>query len=248
MADEEKIKALVVDDETVIRDFLSRFLSLNGIEVTAVTDGFKAVELAGKEDFDIIFLDVRMPKMDGLETLRALKKIRPQSRYVMMTGYAVDDLLEKAEKEGAVSSLKKPFDINRIEDTIKDYTQKESAINILVIDDEQVILDYFKRLLKGDLYNVTAVKTDSEALAIIKQKDFDLVFLDIILGDIDGIGLYLKIRKEKPDLNVILITGYPEKAKEASDLLSDIKGCLFKPLEIDKIFAEINKIRESKNL
>jgi len=248
MAEEGKIKALVVDDEAVIRDFLSRFLSLNGIEVTAAADGVKAVELTGKEEFDITFLDVRMPKMDGLETLRALKKIRPQGNYVMMTGYAVDDLLEKAEKEGAVSSLKKPFDISRIEATIKDYTQKKSAINILVIDDEQVILDYFKRLLKDDLYNVTTAKTDSEALAIIKQKDFDLVFLDIILGDIDGIGLYLKIRKERPNLNVILITGYPDKVKEASDLLIDIKGCLFKPLEIDKIFTELDKVRKSKKL
>lgn len=244
----EKIKALVVDDEAVIRDFLSRFLSLNGIEVTAVADGFKAVELAGKEGFDIAFLDVRMPKMNGLETLKALKKIRPQSRYVMMTGYAVDDLLEEAQKEGAISSLKKPFDISRIEATIKDCTEKKGVVNILVIDDEQVILEYFKRLLKDDLYNVTTVKTSSDALAIIRQKDFDLVFLDIILGDIDGIGLYLKIRKEKPDLGVILITGYPEKVKEASDLLIDIKGCLFKPLEIDKIFAELDKLRKSKDL
>jgi len=247
MVEKERIKVLVVDDEAVIRDFLSRFLSLNGIEVTAVADGFKAIELAGKEEFDIFFLDLRMPKMDGLETLKALKKIKPRGRYVMMTGYVADGLLEKVEKEGPVFTLKKPFDISRIEATIKDYTQKKSAINILVIDDEQLILDYFKRLLKGDLYNVATANNCSDALANIRERDFDLVFLDIVLGDIDGIGLYLKIRKERPNLNVILITGYPDKVKEASDLLIDIKGCLFKPLEIDKIFAEINKIKESKD-
>ncbi len=248
MVDTKKMRALVVDDEAVIQDFLSRFLSLNGLEVAIAADGPQAIALSEKEDFDIVFLDVRMPKMNGLEVLKTLRKIRPGSRYVMMTGYAVDDLLEDAKKEGAAFALKKPFDISRIEAVIKDYSQNKGALNILVVDDEQLILEYFKRLLKGDQYNVTTAKTSSEALVYLKEKDFDLVFLDVVLKDSDGVGLYLKIRQEKPKLDVILITGYPDKVKEASDLLMDIKGCLFKPLEIDKVFAEIEKVKKGKKL
>ena len=115
MADKEKIKVLVVDDEEIIRDFLSRFLSLNGVEVKAVEDGFRAVETVKEEEFDLFFIDARMPMMDGLETFIKLKNIKPNLKCVMMTGYVVDDLLQQAKKEGAILSIRKPFDISEIE-------------------------------------------------------------------------------------------------------------------------------------
>lgn len=112
--DKRLIKVLIVDDEKVVRDFLVRLLSLQSLEVKAVEDGFKAIEAAEGESFDLVFLDARMPKMNGLEVFKELKKINPGSKYVMMTGYAIDDLLEQANKEGAIISLKKPFEIEEI--------------------------------------------------------------------------------------------------------------------------------------
>ena len=114
MASERSLTALVVDDEKVIRDFLIKFLKMYDIEARCAKDGDGAIELARTEKFDVIFLDVRMPKMDGLEALRKLKRLNPEARYVMMTGYAVDDLLEEAKKEGIAASIKKPFEIDEI--------------------------------------------------------------------------------------------------------------------------------------
>lgn len=112
-------KILVVDDEKVVRDFLTRFLKLKSLEVETAESGFAAIKLAEKEKFDLVFLDVRMPKIDGLQTFRRLKKLTPGSKYIMMTGYAVDDLLEQAKNEGAIVSLKKPFDIDELTAVLK---------------------------------------------------------------------------------------------------------------------------------
>jgi DNA-binding NtrC family response regulator len=111
--EEHKLKALVVDDEEVIRDFLKQLLSLNGIEVEVAENGLKAIDAAQKQEFDIIFLDIRMPDMDGFKALKELKGINPKSKYVMMTGYSVDDLLEGIE-EGVIGFIKKPFEIDKI--------------------------------------------------------------------------------------------------------------------------------------
>lgn len=106
---------LIVDDEKVVSDFLLRLFKLKSMTAKAVDDGFEAIRLASQEKFDLVFLDVRMPKINGLEIFRKMRQAAPDSKYVMMTGYAVDDLLEQAKKEGAVDSLKKPFDIGEIE-------------------------------------------------------------------------------------------------------------------------------------
>lgn len=114
MSDKKVIKALVVDDEKVIRDFLGRFLSFKDIEVKAVEDGLKAIEAAKKEKFDIVFLELEMPRIDTPSLLGELKEIDAQSRYVIMTAYFKDDLWEEAKKEGATVCLKKPFELDEI--------------------------------------------------------------------------------------------------------------------------------------
>src|SRR3989338_2251385 len=113
---EKKIRGLVADDEKIVRGFFSRLLSLQGLEVVCAEDGYKAVELAKEGSFELFFLDVKMPGLDGLETFRKIRQINPHAVVVMMTGYAVEDILEQAQKEGAYGSIRKPFDISEIKD------------------------------------------------------------------------------------------------------------------------------------
>jgi DNA-binding NtrC family response regulator len=121
MTAESKIKILVVDDEKLIRDLLQKVLSLQGLDVRTVPDGHQAAALAKQERFDLAFVDMRMPLMNGPETVRALKEANPQTKYIMMTGYAVEGLLSEADKEGVLLSLQKPFNIGEIVAFIKDF-------------------------------------------------------------------------------------------------------------------------------
>ncbi len=111
---EKKFRALVVDDEKIIRDFLNSLLFLHGLEVVKAEDGYKAVELSRTDKFDLFFIDCRMPGLNGLETFRQIRQINQDASVVMMTGYAVEGILEQAVSEGAYGLIRKPFDIGEI--------------------------------------------------------------------------------------------------------------------------------------
>lgn len=239
-------KVLIVDDEAVVRDFLFRVFSLKGLHAKTAEDGEKAVKMAKDEQFDVFFLDVMMPGINGLETLRELKKISPSGKYVMMTGYAVDDILKQASCEGACASIKKPFDIKQVTDIIDGQFGREDerrkVLKILVIDDDRVVLNFFMKLLRD--YDVTTALTGKDGLEEVGKSDFDLIFLDLTLKDVSGLELCNKILGVKPGSEIILITGDPTRDKEAEGLA--VRAFLWKPFEIDKILKEVSIINKQK--
>lgn len=110
----KKINILVVDDEEVIRELFTKTLGIKGYKVTAVGDGPSAIEAVKKDPYDLIFLDVVMPQMDGIEVFKEIKKITRVPIVTMMTGFNVGGKLKEAEQLGAYNSLHKPFDIPEI--------------------------------------------------------------------------------------------------------------------------------------
>lgn len=247
------LKILVVDDEKVVRDFLTRLLSMEASLVKTAENAQQAIEEAKRSSFDCFFLDIRMPEMNGVELLEQLKKIAPESKYIMMTGYAVEDLLEKAKKMGVFASIKKPFDINQILSLVKNIEAKPSpgaaarlGMRILVVDDDKNVLDFFNNLLKEDFYALKTLDSGKDALHAAGNEDFDLIFLDLVLKDMSGIDLYLKIKEIRPEAAILLMTGYSEKIENIEQL--GIKECLTKPFEIEKILSEIERVRKSKGI
>ncbi len=225
MADKRIKKVLVVDDEKVIRDFLSRLLTLEDVDVTTAEGGSEAIEIVKKEKFDIIFLDMRMPQMDGVEAFKELKKITGDTKYVMMTGYSIDDLLKKVEDEKIEAFIKKPFEIDEIMAVIKEYSQQqygEKIHRILIVEHTEKVSNLFRSLFKT--YETTIVTTGREALDLIILKDFDLIFSDIMLNDMNGLELYTRIKEIKPDLDVILIMGDIRNQQRV------VKECLHKQI------------------
>lgn len=207
-------KALVVDDDATIRDFLTRLLNLEGIEVKTVDSGFKAIEMAKEEKFDIFFIDVRMPGIDGVDTFKEIKKICPEAKYVMMTGYSLDELLKRLEGEDIEAVITKPFEIKEIVAILEEYIREkypEQIMNVLIVESEEVVSNFFSKLFQN--YNVTTVKSGHEALALVKEQNFDLILSDIALEDMSGVELYAKIQELKPASKIILATGDAKKTE-----------------------------------
>ena len=125
MQNNNNIKVLVVDDEEVMRSLFTDILQDKGYNVTVACEGQEAVGLVKKDYFNIAFLDVHMPIMNGLDTLRAIRKINPKISIVMMDSFP-DFLLEQSEKEGAISCIHKPFDIKEVLMVIEKATQQQS--------------------------------------------------------------------------------------------------------------------------
>lgn len=240
----EKMRVMVVDDEKLIRDFFRRLLSFMGLEVVEAEDGNRAVELAKNEDYDIYFIDVRMPGIDGVETYRKIREVKNNPIVIMMTGYAVEDLLGQAVKEGAQGVIRKPFEINEIKSVIDGVSgrMKKGALNILVVDDEELIHHFFAQLLQGKEISFKSARNKQDALKAARQEKFDLVFLDLMLGQESGVDVYKEIKNILPEADIVLITGFPQKGREIEGQI-DISGCLYKPFEIESVFEAIEKAK-----
>jgi DNA-binding NtrC family response regulator len=107
------LNILIADDEESLRYSLGGILKIRGYNVTLVEDGLKAVETIRNGNFDVAFLDIRMPEMNGVEAFKEIKKINKKIVIFIMTAYAFMNLIEEVEKE-AFLVIDKPFDIDKI--------------------------------------------------------------------------------------------------------------------------------------
>lgn len=119
------LRVLVVDDE---RDFLEmtvKRMQKKGIECEGVLSGNEAVEKINNENYDVVLLDVKMPGMDGVETLREIKRIKPLIEVIMLTGHASVESGIEGMKLGAFDYLMKPMELDKILETIQDAYKKK---------------------------------------------------------------------------------------------------------------------------
>lgn len=123
-----KEKVLLVDDEQDFLDALAERLKNRDVNVTTATNGSSALELIRNESFDAIILDMMMPGMDGLETLKAIKAARPELQVILLTGHASVDKGIEAMKCGARDFVEKPADIKSLMDKIHDARDKKMLI------------------------------------------------------------------------------------------------------------------------
>lgn len=107
-------RILVVDDELVVRDSIKEWLDEAGFAVDMAASGAEAVEMLGRQSYGLLFLDVKMPGMDGVEVLRIAKEMHPELPAVMMTAYATIETAVEAMKVGAKDYVMKPFDIEAL--------------------------------------------------------------------------------------------------------------------------------------
>ena len=110
----KKDRILLVDDEDEFTGVLSERLEHRGIRVETVDSGPKALERVKAKDYDVVILDMAMPVMDGIETLKRLKQADPDLQVIILTGRATVDRGVKSMKLGATDFLEKPADIDEL--------------------------------------------------------------------------------------------------------------------------------------
>ncbi|MCX7994443.1 MAG: sigma-54 dependent transcriptional regulator [candidate division WOR-3 bacterium] len=127
-------RVLIVDDEEIVRDALTEWLENLGYQAKAVEDGFKAIEVVENSEWDVLLVDLKMPKMDGIETLRRIRKIKPDLPIIIITGHGTVDSAVIAMKEGAADYVMKPFNPEEINIILKKLLEHQEIVkeNILL--------------------------------------------------------------------------------------------------------------------
>jgi two-component system response regulator (stage 0 sporulation protein F) len=112
------LKILVVDDDDTICTLLREILTREGHLVTTQNDPDLALGSARSQDFDLVLLDIRMPKTNGVEVLKRMHPLLPNARFVMITGSAADDLVGETFSAGATLCLSKPIDLQQVKEVL----------------------------------------------------------------------------------------------------------------------------------
>ena len=125
------IRVLLIDDEAVFVDSLTRVLTRRGMTVRSASDGYTALELLTNEDFDVIVLDMRMPGMDGLATLKAIRERDAVTPVLLLTGHFDLKRVSDALKEGVAEVLLKPCPVENLVSSIENaYERKGFAAEV----------------------------------------------------------------------------------------------------------------------
>ena len=113
-------RILVIDDDRFVREGLGELLKNRGYFVDTAEDGYEAQQKVGENEYDLILLDLILPGLSGLETLKRLQIERPLANVVAMTAYSADEMMAKAIAEGAKKCFTKPININILENMLEE--------------------------------------------------------------------------------------------------------------------------------
>jgi DNA-binding NtrC family response regulator len=150
------MKILVIDDEKSIRNTMKDILEYEGHEVTLAEKGKAGLDVVGEAAFDMIFCDIKMPEMDGLEVLDKLQQSHPEIPVIMISGHGTIDTAVECIKKGAYDFIEKPLDLNRILITMRNATEKTELVKET-------------KTLKRKVSKIPEMVGDSEAMTKIKE-------------------------------------------------------------------------------
>jgi two-component system, NtrC family, response regulator PilR len=232
-----KDKILVADDEQSMREFLDIMLKKEGYKVSLASNGEEVVKLVDNDLFDLVLLDIRMPKLDGISALKKIKSTSPETIVIMITAYASADTAIKAMKEGAYDYITKPFKVEEIKLIINNALEKKNLQkeNILL---KQVVRDRYH------FGNIIGQSSKMGALYDLLEKVSPTKTNILITGE-SGTGKelvakaihYNSPRKEKPFVT-LNCGAIPEPLIE-SELFGHMKGAFTDAIATKKGLFEV---------
>jgi len=214
-------KILIIEDEAAIRRVLTKIISEENetYEVEVAEDGLAGVEMVLKSDFDLVLCDIKMPKMDGVEVLEKIKKIKPEIPVIMISGHGDLDTAVNTMRLGAFDYISKPPDLNRLLNTVRNALDKKE----LVVENT---------LLKKKVSKKYEMIGESEAIAHIKNIIEKVAPTDarVLITGSNGTGkelvahwLHEKSERTKGPMVEVNCAAIPSELIE-SELFGHVKG------------------------
>ncbi len=155
---------LIVDDETPIRRTLKEILEFEKFKVDEASDGLECLVQLKKAQYDVILMDIKMPKMDGMEALERIQALAPDTPVIMISGHANIDTAVEAVKKGAFDFISKPPDLNRLLITVRNALDKSSLITETKVL-KQKVSNYKTQEMIGDSEPMERIKETIDKIA-----------------------------------------------------------------------------------
>lgn len=220
------LNILVVDDDEDNAYSLGELFELEGHRVTVAHSGEAAIEAYVNSNFDIAFMDVMMPGLNGVESFMEIRRLKPEAKVYMMTGYSVEQLLQQAVQHGAMGVLGKPVDIDKLLRTLDEVT---SSGIVLVADEDPSCGSQLKNLIDGAGLRCDLLRRESDTLL----DNDSLAIIDIGKPLINCVEFYRRLRQQGHARPAVIVTKPGDRGGDAFDALRDVvvTGILNKPFD-----------------
>ncbi len=243
-------KILLVDDNVAFIDSIKDVLEEEGYGVLTAYTGEEALTMVAEHDFALVLMDIKMPGMNGVECFLKMKAANPRLRVILMTAYALTDLIQTACDHGVWAVLKKPLDMHTLMGTIVAARSQGRNGYILVADDDGALCDNLREVLTTGGYCVAVANDGQTAIDMAQQQAFDLLLLDLKLPEVAGLEVYRRIKALQPQLTTILITGYADEMRDTIGQALNESAYTFmtKPLKMERLLELVDEVaRTSKS-
>ena len=237
----DQLNILIIDDNNDLADGLAMVLEEESHMVSLAYNGYDGLEKFNKENFDMVFLDVKLPDTNGINIYQKMKKKNPEIRIIMMTGYRIEQVLAETIENGDVEILRKPFKINQV---LKSLNEIKDESIILIADDDSDFSEGLSEFLTDHGMKTILANNGKEALDAVLSTPIDVLILDLRMPIMCGLDVYMELKQQNRAVNTIIVTGYANEDSETIDALrsASVTGCLFKPFTPDEMLKTINQI------
>jgi two-component system, NtrC family, response regulator HydG len=223
------LRVLIVDDDQDHAESVADILEMRGYSVELAASGEQGIARFRASDFHVVLMDVKLPGMNGVETFAEFKRIRPDARVLMMTGFSVEALVAEAVGNGALGVLYKPFEISELLATLE--RVKPRGL-VLVADDDPDFAGSIEPVLKQSGYVVQIARNGQEALEKASAPGITCLVLDLRMPLLSGLEVYLKLKETGAPVPTIFVTGCAEELPDAIRQVNGFgQGLLIKPFD-----------------
>ncbi|GGF23130.1 hypothetical protein GCM10011611_31530 [Aliidongia dinghuensis] len=236
---------LIVDDSRSIRTIAKNAMGmLRGAQIVEAGDGDSAVKLYKQHMADIVFMDITMPGLNGLEALAAIKSFDPAAHVVMLTAESSLDTVVKAKELKADGFIAKPFEPARIARMVADrMAQEPKPIHVLVADDARSIRTIVRRSLTSlpHVFRIREAEDGAQVADMAEARPADLVFLDIHMPNQTGMEALIRIRKRSPEAHIVMLTSDASAGAVSGAKALGANDYILKPFTADQLASVVDR-------
>lgn len=227
----------MADDDQSVRISLAANLELEGYQVTEASDGGEALALIASREFDLVVSDMVMPVANGVEVLRGLKRLRPDTPLILISAFVSESLVATAVREGLYTMLYKPVGVQEVLDVVDRALKRKWLLLVAQAEPDPSSL---AAALESAGINVKTVFDVAEAVSFVQQSDVDVCVLELAADDLGALQA-IRGADERLDVVVIAQSSSPETLQKVAKL--GVSACLRPPVAISELLGAIVKTR-----
>lgn len=234
-------RILIVDDEVDACQNLADILSDAGYEVDAAYDGESALELVGRNAYDVALLDLKMPGMDGVELYRRIKQLSEGTTAIVVTAFAGSEKAQDAVNAGITQILAKPVDISQLMKSLKSSLEQPL---VMIVDDDPELCKSLCDVFHEHRYRTIVAHDLPDAEVKLLRHQYQVVLIDMRLPTGSGAEVFDLVRRRHAAIRTIMITGYRSETERqiAEVLAAGADEVAYKPFDVRRLLSTLGRL------